>query len=260
MSSIIQSLWIGKRLSKMEQLSAKSFCDHGHSYHLYTYGEVENIPKGAEVKDANEILPESEIFTYKNGSLSAFSNYFRFVLLHKKGGFWADTDMVCVRSFKFEHEIVISSEPNYKYKRGMITSSFLRLPKNSEITKEGINIQRIHKQEILSGRIEWSSGPMTVKSIVSKFNLTKYVQPWSMTCSCNWSHIKSIVEPNYRPGNRFISYFNKSKPPYNSVEKLPSNMNCIHLWNESWRINNLDKNKTFDNNSLYEQLKRRHNV
>ncbi len=74
MSDIIQSLWIGGSLGKMEQLSAKSFIDHGHTYHLYTYGKVENIPEGVIVKDGNEIVPKSEIFRYKNGSLSAFSN------------------------------------------------------------------------------------------------------------------------------------------------------------------------------------------
>ena len=30
MSNIIQSLWIGKPLSKLEQLSIKSFIDNGH--------------------------------------------------------------------------------------------------------------------------------------------------------------------------------------------------------------------------------------
>ena len=55
MSDIIQSLWIGESLGKMEQLSAKSFIDHGHTYHLYTYGKVENIPEGVIVKDGNVI-------------------------------------------------------------------------------------------------------------------------------------------------------------------------------------------------------------
>ena len=84
MSDIIQSLWIGGELSLMEQLSAKSFIDHGHEYHLYTYGDVKNIPEGVIVKDGNEILPESEIFRYENGSVSAFSNYFRFMIYELK--------------------------------------------------------------------------------------------------------------------------------------------------------------------------------
>jgi hypothetical protein len=51
-------------LSKMEQLCVKSFIDHNLEYHLYTYGEVKNIPEGVIVKDGNEILPASyQIFS-----------------------------------------------------------------------------------------------------------------------------------------------------------------------------------------------------
>ena len=33
-----------------------------------------------------------------NSSVSAFSNLFRFTLLYKKGGYWADTDLVCINA------------------------------------------------------------------------------------------------------------------------------------------------------------------
>ena len=65
---------------------------HGNEYHLYTYGNVEGIPEGTIVKNANEIIPKKNIFTYKNGSYSAFSNLFRFTMLYKRGGCWVDTD------------------------------------------------------------------------------------------------------------------------------------------------------------------------
>ena len=56
---VIQSLWIGTKLSNLEKLSIKSFIDNGHTYHLYTYAEVKNIPEGVIVKDGNEILPKN---------------------------------------------------------------------------------------------------------------------------------------------------------------------------------------------------------
>jgi len=52
------------------------------------------------VIDGNQIIPEHEAFTYKNGpgsgSYSAFSNLFRYKLLAQKGGWWIDMDMVCL--------------------------------------------------------------------------------------------------------------------------------------------------------------------
>ena len=44
MSHLIQSLWIGGKLSKMEHLCLKSFADNGHTVHLYTYDKVDNVP------------------------------------------------------------------------------------------------------------------------------------------------------------------------------------------------------------------------
>ena len=56
MSNIIQSLWIGKELSVMEQMCLSSFVKNGHEVHLYTYDNVKNIPEGVQIKDGNDIL------------------------------------------------------------------------------------------------------------------------------------------------------------------------------------------------------------
>ena len=37
----IQSLWIGGKLSLMEQLTINSFINNGHEFHLYVYDEIE---------------------------------------------------------------------------------------------------------------------------------------------------------------------------------------------------------------------------
>ena len=56
---IVQSLWIGTRLSVMEQLAIRSYLDHGHPFHLYTYEDVEDVPAGTVVRPGTEILPET---------------------------------------------------------------------------------------------------------------------------------------------------------------------------------------------------------
>jgi hypothetical protein len=35
-------------------------------------------------------------------------------------------------------------------------------------------------------------------------------------------------------------------------------MYMIHLWNEHWRRNKIDKNKTYDSQCLYEVLKKKY--
>ena len=91
---IIQSLWIGDKLSQVEKLCISSYIYHGHEFHLYCFNDIEGVPDGCIIKDASEILPREEVFTYNvgpgKGSSSAFSNYFRYKLLDLKGNWWTD--------------------------------------------------------------------------------------------------------------------------------------------------------------------------
>ena len=248
MSNIIQSLWIGTTLSKIEQLSIKSFIDNGHEYHLYVYNPIKNIPKGVIIKDANEILPENEIFTYESGSYSAFANYFRFTLLYKKGGYWVDTDLVCIKKFQFKEPIVIASEPVKYYTRKAITSFLIKLPKGSKEALRGIEIQKEHKVKILKGEIKWASGNKTVIQLVNEFNLHKYIIPWINLCSCSWTDTKSLIDRNFKCKG------------YNDINKLHEEIYGIHLWNEVWRREGIDKNGIYPNDCLFEQLKLKYNI
>src|ERR1043165_6249395 len=99
----IQCLWIGPRLSAMEQLCINSFLRHGHEGHLYADGGGDARPAGTVVRDGREILPAERIFFYSDhDSPSGFANFFRYKLLLDRGGWWVDTDMVCLRPFDFD--------------------------------------------------------------------------------------------------------------------------------------------------------------
>ena len=111
MSEPIQSLWMGGAFAD-GTASIAPFLAHGHEYHLYSYGEVGGLPKGAVLKNAEEILPKAAIFQYQqHPSYSGFSNFFRYRLLLWKGGWWVDIDVVCLKPFAFD-EAPTSSPPS----------------------------------------------------------------------------------------------------------------------------------------------------
>jgi hypothetical protein len=96
-----QSFWHGGALSPYEQFCLKSFIDCGYAVDLYTYDLRIAVPAGVRVCDAAELISRDEVFVYQaegfgKGSPSAFSNYFRYKLLVEKGGWWIDTDVVCL--------------------------------------------------------------------------------------------------------------------------------------------------------------------
>src|ERR1700686_5215359 len=111
MNKIIQGLWIGSELSTLEQLSIASFLQNGHEYHLYVYDLPKHVPVGTVVRNANEILPSSSIFQYREyQSYAGFANFFRYKLLLERGGWWVDSDTVCPKQFNFPEEHVFATE------------------------------------------------------------------------------------------------------------------------------------------------------
>lgn len=124
--SAFRSFWFGKPPSPYERLAMTSFVDFGHSYTLYAY-EKFDVPKGVELRDASEILPRSRVFVYKHGpgrgSVSAFSNLFRYRLLQQLGGWWVDADVICLSERVIEPDIFLGWEDE-----GKVGSAILRFP------------------------------------------------------------------------------------------------------------------------------------
>ena len=129
-----QSFWYGKSLPQYQQLALKSFVDHGHVFHLYTYDELE-APAGVEIRDAQMILPRDRIFFYKRGeglgNVAGFSDLFRFRLLHERGGWWVDTDVICLSDQIPEPDIYLGWQDHR-----LVGSAIMRLPKGSALTQE----------------------------------------------------------------------------------------------------------------------------
>src|SRR5262252_1280077 len=172
MNEIIQGLWIGSELSVMERLSIASFLQNGHEYHLYVYNDLKNIPAGTVVKDGNEILPAARIFQYKHqASYAGFSNFFRYKLLLERGGWWSDTDNICLRAFDFPDEYVFATEVWDGDE--VATSGILKTPVSSEAMAYAWDVCR-HKD---TAELMWGeTGPKLVAEVVTKYALEKYVR------------------------------------------------------------------------------------
>ena len=233
----IQSLWIGGALSPMEQLSIASFLAHGHEYHLYSYGEVSQLPNGALLKNAEEILPKEAIFQYQHHpSYAGFSNFFRYRLLLRKGGCWADTDVVCLKPFAFDAPYVFAME---RISGGAVaTSAVIKAPAGSEI-------MAFNWQVCLScrdpARAAWGQlGPKLMARAISKFGLDAHLQAPEVFCPLAYDEWEALLSP--------------------SEVGFSEQTHAIHLWNEMWRRGGRDKSAAYHPSCLYERLKREHHI
>lgn len=232
---MVQGLWVGSHLSKMERLSIQSFIDNGHLYHLYAYRRVDNVPGGATILDGNEILPESEIFQYEqHRSYSAFSNVFRYKLLLERGGWWVDTDMVCLKPFDFPDAYVFSSE--LAIDRQVINVGALKVP-------AGCDLMRNMFEESISrdrARLAWGEiGPKLFDKTVRDCGLEGYAQPHWAFCRLGHKDWEHMLNPD-------------------SEWELKGDEFGLHLWNEKWRRAGADKDADYEPACLYERLKRRY--
>ena len=230
----IQSLWIGPHLSTMERLSIASFLHHGHDYRLFTYGPVEGVPPGAVVEDARAVLPESMIFRYRDrDSYAGFSNFFRYKLLFDRGGWWVDTDAVCLRPFDFDEPYVIATEPDGGGGEE-VTSSFLQAPAGSPALEYAWESCRSRRPQDLA----WGeTGPRLVSEVVDRFDLGRYRQPSPTFCPIGYRDWEQFTDPA-------------------AARRFGEATRAAHLWHEMWRLGSRDKDGDYPPGCLYETWKR----
>ena len=253
----MQSLWIGAPLSKLERLCIQSFLDHGHEFHLYVYADIGDVPKGAVIKDAGEILPKKNIFTSKRGGLTCFADWFRYELLCIRGGFWVDTDVICIKPFDFGDELIIGKEAHNVAcsaviggQNELITAmrdACRSYPKVMPWDNKKAHLRKLKQRLLMHGRRNagWGEvgGPPALSAALKYFDLFKKAKPHTYFYPIHHANWDSVFDHTFADG------FPINKETY-----------CIHLWNEMLSRSNIDKNANFPPNSLIEQFKRKHGI
>jgi glycosyl transferase-like sugar-binding protein len=232
-AEVIQSLWIGSRLSSMEQLCICSFLRQGHPFHLYAFGPLENVPEGTELKSAEEILPASEVFTYRRGrgkgNPSAFSNLFRYKLLLERGGWWSDLDVVCLQRLEFtaEHVLGCQRRPD---REPAVNVGLVRAPAGSPL------MRRCYERAAAldKSQAKWGDlGPGVARRALRDVDVSAELLPPEVFYPVDYWNIESLVRPY----------------------EIPDACQAIHLWNSEWRHASLDPDERFATDSLYERLR-----
>jgi hypothetical protein len=259
MEDRVQSLWVGERLSTIERLSLQSFLSNGHRYRLYVYDEVQGVPDGVEIADANSVVPASQVFEYRRyGGFSGFSNWFRYALMLGEGNLWADTDMICLRRIDLPNECLYGRES-----AEFVSPALLRLSKGHDLARwmvrqcENPNRwlpyddwrQRKRKlsRRFLRGNsredIRWGElGPRGFTAAVRHFGMFELAQPEAAFYPIAHERWRSVFDGSFAGG----------------LDTLEGSY-TLHLWNEKARRDpRFDKDAEFPSGSLIEQLKRRY--
>jgi hypothetical protein len=236
---IVQSLWIGPSLPPMQALSIRSFLACGHEYHLYTYQDVNGVPRGTRICDAAAILPRESIFCYRDGfgkgTYGAFSDLFRYKLVFERGGWWVDTDLVCLEPFDFADALVFATEHEDDLTLQTASCAF-KSPAKSDYLDYCLKVcESKDKNEI-----RWSEiGPYLLGEAIGRFGLQGY----------------QVAPHIFNPVDFFV--FRDILAPEFDMSRL-SGSYAVHLWNQMWKSHDVDIETDAPPDSLYGMLKRRY--
>lgn len=237
---MIQSLWIGDRLTNNELLCLRSFLHHGHAFHLYVYNEIPFLPSTVELKDANEIIPAAHLFRDERYSYASFADWFRLKLLYEKGGWWVDMDTVCLDTFDASGEYCFSSEVHYSREMNVLNNTYIKSPAGALLLGKLLSL--VDQRMSAGGPMRWGEiGIELFRDVLPKYEEMKaWIRPPEVFCPLPYFNLSSLIcKSNYVPDKH---------------------TKAIHLWNEMWRGGSLDKNATYHPDSVYERLKRKYLV
>lgn len=211
---IVHGLWIGSELSRLEQLTLRSFTRFGHEFHLWVYDEITTpLPVGVSLRDANVIFPRERVFRRNaldpetgvgRNSLGAFSDLFRYKLLYERGGIWVDMDVTALRRFDFKEEYLFRP-----HRLGMV-GNVMKCPKGSELMRAALE----ETEAVAGENIAFLEPVRILNKHVERLGLTGFIRP-DISNEDHWlDAIRALAESN---------------------APIPSHWYAIHWVNEFWR-------------------------
>jgi Alpha 1,4-glycosyltransferase conserved region len=208
-----RSFWYRGPLSPYEYLCLKSFVARGHDFTLYSYDKID-VPKGVKLEDASSVFPEEDVFFHKRGpeagSVSPFSNWFRYRLLNEFGDWWTDTDVLCLSEEVPLGEICFAYEDELK-----LNGALLKIPAGHPFSRA-----LLREAYALGKDPDWAqSGPHLITRVVEKLSLGRFAVPTNRFYPLHFSRALDVLVPDLR----------------DKVKLATQGSYFVHLWNEVLR-------------------------
>jgi hypothetical protein len=225
LGTTINVFWHGE-LSPLELVCMRSFASRGYRVALWAFeGAVPNPPDFVELADAAAILPRSELFEYAvgpgRGSVSAFSNVFRYELLYRLGGWYVDADVVLIAARVPDASVFLAYQSELRDVNGAV----LRFPPGHPVVAYCRDEVRTKSREQLL-RVRWGEiGPDLLTKAVAERGGDLDVFPPQAAYPIPWQSPLDLYDP--RALERCTEAVQEST--------------FVHLWNEMLRKYCIDK-------------------
>lgn len=251
---IVRSLWVGPALSEMEWACFSSFIKHGARFELFTEDLSRRVPTGVVLRDCREILG-NEIPRYgpqageRQGSYAMAADVARIRTLLRDGGWWVDSDVVCLKSFAAIDDGVKfawQDTPRGSNELGSVNVAVIRLPPGSRIAqlverrsrmpwfgspweKPRLRLRNFWrtKRTIFNPYDVWwgmSAGPDALTRAIHYLDLTDEVLPFRSFYPVHYSNWRDMLTTTS-----------------DDLVRMAQDSYAVHLWAEMYRDVGMDK-------------------
>jgi hypothetical protein len=234
-----QSFWWGDTLTRYAAVCLQSFIDRGHAVDLYSFNRDVTVPAGVRVRDARELFALEDMFFYRKGrgrgSPSAFSNLFRYKLLAERGGWWVDTDVVCLARELPPFDIFFARQDE-----NVINCAVLHFPAG-----HAAMIQCFDEAQRAGREIAWgTTGPRLFTRVLDGLGMSHHALDSAICYPLPWRQALDALNPECT----------------GTISANAASSLFFHLWNEIYRRQAIDQNVLPPDGSFLRKIAERHPV
>ena len=239
MGQLFQSFWWGGPLSPYEWLSLKSFIDFGHDFDLYSFDSHIAVPAQVRVRDAAELADRAEFFVYERGfgkgSPAGFANLFRYYLLAERGGWWVDTDVVCLSDAIPDYPQFVARQVD-----GLVNNAVMRFERRHPVMLRCVELAAEKGRSVRWG----DTGPRLLTQVMQELGETQGIFDPSVCYPVDHLHALDVLRP----------------AKLARVTARSDGSQFLHLWNQMLTHAGVRKTYLPPRGSLLRRLVERHQI
>ena len=187
----VRGFWHGEPLNAYQLLCLRSFAVHGHRVELYSYDPSLAVPDWVERKDASQILPPERVLRYRSGTgpggFAVHTNLFRYALLHRLGGWWADLDLLLLRGDLPQDEIFFAASGQLD----QVSCNLVKFPSEHPMLAEAMARAASLEVEL------WAqAGQPLLTVLIKQHGLAQLCRPRTDSSPIAWFELPMLFDPS----------------------------------------------------------------
>ena len=231
-------LWVKGNFTNFQKICIKSIIRAGFKVNIWTYGGLDNCPHKANVRNANDVISEENVFLNRQGSYASFSDLFRYALLSTIGGLYLDTDVFAVKSavdFPSSKKFLVTERIHSVDGRVKINNNVIYNP--SPRRGDVLDLAFAYSSRFKKTDINWGEiGPDLLTAI----------------CSIYPEHGYEVKDPNFANPIDYWDCPELLLKPHVRLDRR--SVHFLHLYNEMWNRKGGNQNQSYPEGSIMDAI------